>query len=230
MLISKHFKKQKSCENCLPERKMTAKFYWKWDSWVILKTLRMKDRMLWNGLKKEVIKWGSGHVWRGKLNRLPLPSDVRHRMWDIRRRWDVGGQDSGCEASGEGGTSTGQDSGCETSGEGGTSAGQDSGCEASGEGGTSAGQDSGCEASGEGGTSADRIPDVKHPENVGLWPDRIPDVIHPKNAGLQPDKISRCETSGEGGMRLHENRDRGHAEWRHVHGSSLKIFQNRENE
>ena len=90
MLISKHFKKQKSCENCLPERKMTAKFYWKWDSWVILKTLRMKDRMLWNGLKKEVIKRGYGHVWRGKLNRPPLPSGVRRRMWDVRRRWDFG--------------------------------------------------------------------------------------------------------------------------------------------
>ena len=60
--------------------------------------------------------------------------------------------------------------------------------------------------------SADRIPDVRHPEKVRLWPDRISDVIHSENAGLQPDKISRCETSGEGGTRLHENRDRGHAE------------------
>ena len=56
MLILKHFKKQKSCENCLLERKMTAKFYWKWDSWVILKILRMKDRMLWNDFKKRSYK------------------------------------------------------------------------------------------------------------------------------------------------------------------------------
>ena len=139
MLILKHFKKQKSCENCLSERKMTTKFYWKWDSWVILKILRMKDRMLWNDLKKEVIKRGFGHVWRGKLNHLLLLSDIRRRMWDIRRRrnlgrtefrmrdirrrWNIGGQNSGCEASGEGGMSVGQDFGCETSGEGGISAG-----------------------------------------------------------------------------------------------------------
>ena len=33
---------------------------------------------------------GSGHVWPRKLNRPPLPSGIRRRMWDIRRRWNVG--------------------------------------------------------------------------------------------------------------------------------------------
>ena len=65
--------KTEEVRKCLPERKMTAKFYWKWDSWLILKILRRKDRMLWNGFRKEVIKRGSGHVWRGKLNRPLLP-------------------------------------------------------------------------------------------------------------------------------------------------------------
>ena len=37
-------------------------------------------------------------------------------MRDIRERLNVGGQDSGCEISGEGGTLAGQNSGCETSG------------------------------------------------------------------------------------------------------------------
>ena len=32
---------------------------------------------------------GSGHVWLGKLKRPPLPSDIRHRMWNIRRKWNV---------------------------------------------------------------------------------------------------------------------------------------------
>ena len=38
----------------------------------------------------------------------------------------LGDRNSGCEASGEGGTSAGQNSGCEISGEGGTSTGQNS--------------------------------------------------------------------------------------------------------
>ena len=33
---------------------------------------------------------GSGHVCPGKLNRPPLPSGGRRRMWNIRRRWNVG--------------------------------------------------------------------------------------------------------------------------------------------
>ena len=32
---------------------------------------------------------GSGHVWPGKLNRPPLPSGVKRRMWNIRRKWNV---------------------------------------------------------------------------------------------------------------------------------------------
>ena len=67
-----------------------------------------------------------------KMERRPdrIP-DVRHpekvgcrrtefRMWDIRRRWDVGEQNSECETFGEGGTSARQNFGCEISGEGGT--------------------------------------------------------------------------------------------------------------
>ena len=44
------------------------------------------------------------------------------RMWDIWRRWNVGGQNFGCEISGGDGTLAGQDSECEISGGGGMSA------------------------------------------------------------------------------------------------------------
>ena len=33
---------------------------------------------------------GSGHVCPGKLNRRPLPSGDRRRMWYIRRWWNAG--------------------------------------------------------------------------------------------------------------------------------------------
>ena len=33
---------------------------------------------------------GSGHVCSGKLNRLPLPSGNRRRLWSTRRWWNVG--------------------------------------------------------------------------------------------------------------------------------------------
>ena len=197
MLILKHFKKQKSCENCLLERKMTAKFYWKWDSWVILKILRMKDRLLWNDFKKEVIKRGSGHVWRGKLNRLLLPSGVRRRMWDIRRRrnisrtefrmrdirrrWDVSRTefrmwdiwrrwDVGRTEFRMWDIWRRWDVG---------------------------GQNSGCETSGECGMSVDRIPDVRHLEKVGCRQTefRMWDIRRGWNVGQN----SGCETSGEGG-------------------------------
>ena len=42
-------------------------------------------RALWIGVTE-----GSGHVCPGKLNRPSLLSGGRRRMWDIRRRWDVG--------------------------------------------------------------------------------------------------------------------------------------------
>ena len=33
---------------------------------------------------------GSEHVCLGKLNRHPLPSDSRHRLWNIQKRWNFG--------------------------------------------------------------------------------------------------------------------------------------------
>ena len=33
---------------------------------------------------------GSRHVWQGKLKRPSLPSGIKRRMWNIRRRWKVG--------------------------------------------------------------------------------------------------------------------------------------------
>ena len=64
MFILKRFKKQRKCENCLPERKMTANFfYWKvrllepknskeevWENWDYLK-IRFLRKCLQNGIR-----------------------------------------------------------------------------------------------------------------------------------------------------------------------------------
>ena len=107
------------------------------------------------------------------------------RMWDIRRRWDVGGQNSGCETSGEGGTSVGQNSGCETSGEGGMSADRIPDVRHS--------EKVGCRRTGFQMRDIQRRWNVDWIEflmwdiwrRVGHRPDRIPDVRHPEKVGCR---------------------------------------------
>ena len=78
------------------------------------------------------------------------------RMWDIRRRWNVGGQNSRCEISKKMERRRTEFRMWDIRRRWNVG-----------------GQNSRCEISGESGTSADIIPDVRYPEKVKRWPDRI---------------------------------------------------------